>query len=97
MSDPSILFVKPKAINAKDKKALQQIGVVVVEVENVADVKFTRAHADISTDGLTKVAIGMIRDHGTDSMRVKFATAMCDAILAKSKPSAGDLYEGGID
>jgi hypothetical protein len=31
MSDLCILFVKPKAISAKDKKALQRDGVIVVE------------------------------------------------------------------
>lgn len=37
MTDPTILFVKPNAISAKDKAALRKAGVIVVEVENPAD------------------------------------------------------------
>ena len=86
--DPAILFVKPQAISVSDKRALQRAGVVVVEVNDVDDVKFVRAHAELSSSELLACAARAIHDiqDGDFGSNVKkaFANAVC-AALANSK------------
>ena len=57
MSDPAILFVKPKAISQRDKKALQAAGIFVIEVDDVNNVKFVRAYAEMSTTEMLQAAM----------------------------------------
>ena len=84
MSDPAILFIKPKAITAKDKKALQTIGVVVVEVEDPHAVNFVRPHADLNgSELLACAAEAMSKNTWSDESKKYFGGAICKAILAK--------------
>lgn len=84
MSDPVILFVKPKAISQRDKKALKTAGVLVVEVANVADVKLVRAHAELSGSDLLLSALAAIKNSGDYSKKL-FSDAICAAIDATTK------------
>ena len=82
MSDPAVLFVKPKAIKAADKRALQRAGIIVVEVDDVADVKLTRATAELSSTELLTAAAQAIRGANFDSVKVAFANLICRALEA---------------
>lgn len=84
MSDPAILFVKPKAISQRDKKTLQQACVIVIEVENVADVKFTRAAAELSSSEMLLAAMKAItKNDYSSSSKQAFAEALAAALFAK--------------
>jgi hypothetical protein len=85
MTDPVILFVKPKAISAKDKKALQAAGVIVVEVDDVANVKLVRAHAELTGGGLLIAAAKAIQGYSS-GVQADFGKAVCAAIQAQAKP-----------
>lgn len=45
MGEIAILFAKPGAVQAADREALREVGVIVVEVENLSDVRLVRAEA----------------------------------------------------
>lgn len=64
MKDPSILFVKPKAISNADKKSLTAAGIVVVEVEDPQAVKFVRAATEISHSALLVAAMDAMLKSG---------------------------------
>jgi hypothetical protein len=76
--DPAILFVKPKAISQRDKKLLRDAGVIVVEIDNPSDVKFTRAGTEISGSAMLLAAAKAIPQ--SDFCKKAFAEAMCEAI-----------------
>ena len=84
-NDPSILFVKPRAISARDKKALSTVGVVVVETEDPAAVKFVRAGFEIEGGLLLTAALDSIRNASFSSVREAFATRMCAAIISSQQ------------
>lgn len=86
MSDPAILFVKPKAISQRDKKSLSAAGVIVVEVEDPNAVKFVRAAAELSSTSLLAAATDAIHAAGFDSVKVAFAKGVIQAIRAKAPP-----------
>lgn len=80
MSDPVILFVKPKAINESDKSALREAGIIVVEVDDLQSVKFTRAGAELSSTALLRCAAEVIQKAGYPSIQAAFGVAVCSAI-----------------
>lgn len=80
MSEPVILFVKPKAISARDKKALSNAGVIVVEVDDPSAVKLTRAAAEISSTQMLALAARAIRS-SSPYFQAKFANLVCDALM----------------
>ena len=82
MGDPAILFVKPKAISARDKKALQSAGVIVVEIDNPQDAKFVRAGAELSGSALLLAATQAIETATFESVRAEFGRAVCAAVQA---------------
>jgi hypothetical protein len=88
-TEAAVLFVKPKAISAKDKKALQGAGIIVVEVENVGDVKLVRAHAELSSSALLVAAASTINNATYSEVREKFAKAVCAAIQAQNGSAGG--------
>lgn len=91
MSDPAILFVKPKAISQRDKKMLQQAGVLIVETENPDEVKFVRAHTELSsTELLSAAAKAMTIGSWGEEVRKAFGRAVCEALLAKSAPPTNE-------
>lgn len=84
MADTAILFVKPRAISAKDKKALQGSGVFVVEIDNPDNAKFVRANAELSTTEMLTVAMTAMKN--SSSALDAFGRAINAALLAKDKP-----------
>lgn len=61
-ADPPILFVKPGAIQKRDKSALSKAGVIVVEVDDPNAIKFVRAGAEISTTEMLCLAAKALLD-----------------------------------
>lgn len=89
MSDPVILFVKPKAISADDKASLKEAGVVVIEVANPHEVKLIRASSELSGGELLQAAAKAIseitdNDYGKQ-VQQKFSRAVCAAIAASKQ------------
>lgn len=84
MSDPSILFVKPRAISSKDKKVLQSAGVIVVEVDDPASAKFVRAGTEVDGGAILKAAAYAIANagHANGTAKELFGNAVCAAIEA---------------
>jgi hypothetical protein len=86
VSDPAILFVKPKAISSRDKKTLQAAGVIVVEIEDLSAAKFVRAHAELSSTALLKAAAEAMGKVGNRDVFEAFSRAVCSAIQAEHGP-----------
>ena len=86
MSEPTILFVKPKAISARDKKALQGAGVIVVEVEDPQAVKLVRAGYELPNGGLLVAAMQAMQNSGSILTWQRFGEAVGTAILANYAP-----------
>src|SRR5262245_12591862 len=87
-TDPAILFIRPNAISRADKKKLEQAGVLIVEIENPADAKFVRAHAEIeSTEMLGLAAKAINGAKYADEGRVAFAIALCASLMQKANIS----------
>lgn len=84
MTDPTILFCKPGAVKAADKKALKAAGVIVVAVDNPQDVKLMKANAEISGSTLLRAATkAMSADYSSD-VKKAFAEAICAAIQSEA-------------
>ena len=88
MSDPTILFIKPKAISSSDKKALRAAGVVVVEVDDPQAVRLMKAAVEIDGSELLQAAVKAIHAHNstTDSVKSLFGRAVCEAITKRVQP-----------
>jgi outer membrane receptor for monomeric catechols len=80
MSEPAILFMKPSAISADDKLELKNAGILVIEIDDPANAKFTRAAADISSTDMLGIAATIIKNTPAASVRDSFAKAVCIAI-----------------
>lgn len=89
MIDPTILFVKPKAISGTDKKALRMAGVIVVEVEDPQSVRLMKATTELDGSDLLRAAAKAIYDHSSSSEGVRslFGRAISSAIMSKASPS----------
>lgn len=85
MADPTILFIKPKAISPRDKKTLSAAGVIVIETDDPQAMKFTRAFAEVSATEMLIAACGAIHKNSYDGVRVEFAEAICALIEAKKQ------------
>lgn len=81
MSDAAVLFVKPRAIKSADKRALRDAGIIVVEVENPADIKFTRAETELPCGDLLAIAAGAIAKF--QYARESFGRAVAEALMAR--------------
>ena len=94
MSDPSILFVKPKAISQRDKKALQGAGVIVVEIDDPTSAKLVRAGTEVDGGAMLNAAAYAIANAGYANGNAKelFGKAVCAAIEATfpSPPRDGE-------
>jgi len=88
MEDPSILFVKPKAISHADKKALKSAGVIVVELDDPSNVKFIRAGAELNSTELLNVAMQAVSK--SSGALDAFGRAMTSALLAKGPRPTSD-------
>lgn len=80
MSDVSVMFVKPNAINNDDKEALRKAEIIVIEIDNPQDAKFVRASAELSTTDMLLCATRTIRKCNSDATRAAFARAICEAL-----------------
>lgn len=85
MSEPTVLFVKPKAISQRDKKALAGAGVIVVEIEDVNAAKLVRPYAELSGSQMLSCAAKAIGD-ASDYTKAAFAKALCAALQAQLNP-----------
>ena len=79
--DPSILFVRPGAVNAAGKKALSDAGVVLIEIDDPASVKFVRASAEIATSDILAAALKGVK--GSNYSEAAFAKALIEIYLAQ--------------
>lgn len=90
MTDPVILFVKPKEIRPVDKAALRKAGVVVVECSNPENMKLIRAGTEFTSSGLLEAAMrsinysGLAKGHFAGQLH----KVISDAVL-KPAPPAG--------
>lgn len=84
--EPVIMFVRPKAITAADKKMLSGAGVLVVEIENPQDAKLIRANAELTGTEMLMAAAKVISESSSGYIRDAFGKAICEALLQKSKP-----------
>lgn len=85
MTDPTILFVKPKAISPRDKKALQSAGVIVVEVEDPQSVRLLKANAELDGSAMLRAAAKAMAETGFQSdVKSAFGKAVCAAILQQT-------------
>jgi hypothetical protein len=83
MKDPTILFVKPKAISSKDKIACAKVGVLVVEIDNPAEAKFVRAGFELDAGAILNAAAQAIAENSSTKPAADgFGRAMCAAIEA---------------
>lgn len=90
MADQTILFVKPKAISQRDKKALRNAGVIVVEIDDPNSARLVKAAAELEGSALLRAAAKAINNHsfGGDSVRSLFGQAIAEEILSTSPPEA---------
>lgn len=66
MSDePSILVLHPGQIKAAVRKALAAAGVLVIEVDDPASVRFMRPNAELSSTEMLVAALRAIKRHGS--------------------------------
>lgn len=84
MSEPAILFVKPKAISQRDKKMLREAGVLIVEIDDPASAKFVRANSELSGSEMLLAAVKAIK--ASSIAPDIFGKAICAAIEAKAVP-----------
>lgn len=80
LSEPTILFVKPKAISDNAKGRLFKAGVIVVEIADPADAKFVRAGVELSSSEMLRCAAEAIMKGGSGQTQIEFAKALCAAI-----------------
>lgn len=86
MADPSILFVKPKAISHGDKKLLRDAGILIVEIDDPQNAKFVRAQSELSGSDLIRAAMIAIRKGCSTNTKLAFSDAVCAAIEAQRIP-----------
>ena len=85
--DPSILFVKPKAISLRDKKALKEAGVIVIEIDDPDSARLVKAGVEIEGGALLRAAADAIMNASitTGTPRELFGKAVCAAIQAEGR------------
>jgi hypothetical protein len=80
MDEPSILVLRPGQLKAADRKALREIGVVVLEVDDPEDVRFMRPAAELTSSEMLACALRAIKSQGASSY---LGTEIISAVLAK--------------
>lgn len=86
MTEPVILFVKPRSICDDDRAALQAAGVIVVSIDDPQNAKFTRAYAEVTSTEMLGAAIASIQKTGGNSTVTAFTNfgeAVARLIAAK--------------
>ncbi len=88
MSDASVLFVKPQSISDADKRRLSRNGIVVVEIDDPAAVKFVqaeRAWSELPQSTIINCAAQAIAHY--QPCITKFGEAICHALARQKEPS----------
>lgn len=83
MTEASVLVLKPRQIKAADRAALRDMGVVVLEVDDPADVRFLRPATELSSSEMLAAALRAIKSYGGTSYLGK---EIIKAVLAKDLP-----------
>lgn len=86
MSEPLLLPVKPDTLNAKDKAALRNAGVIVIEHDNPSELRLLRPSAELDSSDLLRCAMqGLMNKDGMygAGQREAFAKAVHAAVMAK--------------
>ena len=83
--DPTILFVKPKALKPADKKALREVGIIVVEIADPSAVKFVRAGTELSSTQLLSIAAKVIHSATYDGPKIAFGKAVAAALFTEGE------------
>lgn len=84
MKEPAILPVLPGTISAKDRAALEKVGVVVIEHPDPTAVRLIRAHAEISGTELMRCAARALltgAGSSSDDQRLMFAKLVAEAVI----------------
>lgn len=81
----SVLVTKPGALNAKDKAALRRKGIVAIEAEDPASVRFLDVETGpIGANGLLYAAMQAISKDGYHSTTRTFAKLVAEWIAAET-------------
>jgi hypothetical protein len=90
MSETAILFAKPGAVRPSDKGALRKAGIIVVEVENLDDVKLVRPElgpgAQLPESELLRAFAVALKNGAHGYTKQVFADAVSAAIMARKAP-----------
>lgn len=81
MSEPTVLFVKPKTISAADRVRLSKIGVTVIETDDPSSCKLVRPVPELAGGEILRAAARTLLHASSDYVRSTFAKNICDAIL----------------
>jgi hypothetical protein len=79
--EPTILFTKPGAVSADDAARLSAAGVIVVGVDNPADVKLVRAGTELDGSELLGLAGGALL--ASENAQKAFGTALAKHLAWK--------------
>ena len=78
MSEPLLLPVKPDTLNAKDKAALRNAGVIVIEHDNPSELRLLRPTAELDSCDLLRCAMqGLMNKDGMYGRRA--ARSLCQS------------------
>lgn len=90
MSENAILFAKPGAVQPADREALRDIGIIVIEVESLDDVKLVRPEsiggADLPHSEMLKAFALALHNGNSSETKKAFAEAVGAMILARDTP-----------
>lgn len=82
MSDVAVLALKPGQLDAVDRRALRNAGIVVIEVDNPEAVRFMRPAAEISSTEMLAIALRAIKNSGSFAAQY-LGEELVKAVLAK--------------
>ena len=91
MSEPSILVVHPKSIAPKDKRALKDAGIIVIEADDPASVRFLKPNAELDGSELLLCAMRAI---ASQSIYTKVKIDLVDNIMTALEQKAATLPSG---
>lgn len=81
MSEKSVLAVRPGAVNQKDRAALREAGIVVIEVDDPANVRFLTPSQSLESDDLLYAAMrGLNAPYASDSSKALFVKILGDIL-----------------
>jgi len=91
MDEPLIMPVKPGSLNADDKKALSDAGIIVIEHPEPETVRLLRPAAELSGSQMLLAAMRALtlQGYGESSMRAHFTTQIAKMLEPKQEVSNG--------